>query len=138
MHPSVYTPHPNKKRSGASRTRNLFILLLVLIALTVFWPRVVTFLGAPAPAVRQTDAGSSTAGPVLVSYSYFEKDPIQVSRLPGGQAARSRRRVVAPPPHSASRPSTACKACTRRLSRLASRLPAPLLCSARTSTFSSQ
>lgn len=76
MHSSVYTPSA-RKRGSAGRTRSLFILLIFLVLVTLFYPRLVTLLGG-SPPPQPAGAGLASIGPVLVSYSYFEKDAIQV------------------------------------------------------------
>ena len=84
----VFTP-PAKKRGGAGRTQALSLLLLLLVSLVIFYPRLAAWLAGRAAAGERSggvaaglaggDVGAGQeAGPVLVSYSYFEKDPVQV------------------------------------------------------------
>ena len=83
MQGSVYTPH-GKRKASAGRTRALSVLLTLLISLIVFYPRLAAFLrGEPAASeagalASAAAASSALQGPTLVSYSYFEKDTVQV------------------------------------------------------------
>ena len=92
MQGSVYSPH-GKRRGNAARTRALSVLLLVLISLIVFYPRLAAFLrGEPSTKGSQAAAAaaSSLLGPTLVSYSYFEKDSVQVRPGPTQGPGRAR------------------------------------------------
>ncbi|KAL4854424.1 hypothetical protein ACK3TF_004779 [Chlorella vulgaris] len=77
MPAGVYTPHSSKKRGAGGRTRALFLLLITLVALTIFYPRLLTLFGGASPPANTAGTTADTVGPVLVSYSYFEKDPVQ-------------------------------------------------------------
>jgi hypothetical protein len=97
MPSSVYTPNV-RKRGSAGRTRSLFILLIFLVLVTLFYPRLVTFLGG-SPPPQPSGASLASIGPVLVSYSYFEKDMIQVG------TAQGRRSSLWPPAAAAAQPN---------------------------------
>ncbi|PRW33169.1 hypothetical protein C2E21_7839 [Chlorella sorokiniana] len=87
---------PPKRRGGgggggASRTQALSLLLLLLVTLLIFYPQIaawVTGSGSGSGDSSSSSGGSKArpaglagagteVGPVLVSYSYFEKDSIQ-------------------------------------------------------------
>ena len=88
---SVFTA-PTKRRGGsggASRTQALSLLLLLLVALLIFYPQIAAWVtgrgssssgGSSAKTGGLAGAGADI-GPVLVSYSYFEKDAIQARRV---------------------------------------------------------
>lgn len=88
---SVFTA-PTKRRGGsggASRTQALSVLLLLLVALLIFYPQIAAWVtgrgssssgGSSAKTGGLAGAGADI-GPVLVSYSYFEKDAIQARRV---------------------------------------------------------
>lgn len=50
--------------------------MIFLVLVTLSFPRLATLLGGSPPA--PASAGLVSIEPVLVSYSYFEKDAIQV------------------------------------------------------------
>lgn len=84
LHSVQYNPkEPSKGRGSAGRTTALSLVLLLLLGLFVLYPRLAGTSGGSSSASRQAAAAAAAAvqaaGPVLVSYSYFEKDPIQVS-----------------------------------------------------------
>lgn len=89
----VFTPPP-KRRGGAGRTQALALLLLLLVSLVIFYPRLAAWLAGRAAGGGSSGGGAASLaggavgagpdfGPVLVSYSYFEKDPVQVGREGG-------------------------------------------------------
>ncbi|KAL4421190.1 hypothetical protein ABPG77_010065 [Micractinium sp. CCAP 211/92] len=72
----VYSP-PLKPKRRPARTQALAALLLLLITLIVFYPRLVAILGAGSSETPRAEAPAVPQGPVLVSYSFFEKDAVQ-------------------------------------------------------------
>ena len=86
---SVFSAPPKRRSSsgGATRTQALSLLLLLLVSLLIFYPQIAAWVtgrgsGSSSSAAAARSAGLAGAGqdvgPVLVSYSYFEKDAIQV------------------------------------------------------------
>jgi hypothetical protein len=126
MPAGVYTPHSSKKRGAGGRTRALFLLLITLVALTIFYPRLLTLFGGASPPANTAGTPADTVGPVLVSYSYFEKDPVQVSALLLLQGARQCRQL--PPPalkaSAAAQTTSSCLVvfCSERISTSSLRL----------------
>ena len=77
--------------AGRSRTAGLLLLLAAILAVVFFFPspaqhpaaaagqpRRETLEGAGSGGTAVRAAGAAGGGPVLVSYSYFEKDATQV------------------------------------------------------------
>lgn len=100
---AVYTPkeHGSKARRGGSRTAALAATLLLLAALLVLYPRLAGRGGGSSRGGRRAGAagarGEADLGRVLVSYSYFEKDPIQARWVAGCCRPLPRRRWGAAP-----------------------------------------
>lgn len=106
--PKEHAKHPR----APGRTRQLSLLLLALVSLTVAYPRLAAWLDGGGAGTQA--AGEPPLGPVLVSYSYFEKDPVQV----GAGLAPAARAGLSP----ALRPATAA---ARRATAASARGAAP-------------
>ncbi|PSC69296.1 hypothetical protein C2E20_7243 [Micractinium conductrix] len=76
MTTSVFSP-PLKKRRASVRTQALAALLIVLVLLILYYPRLVGYLAGQTPGGLRGETAAAPTDRVLVSYSYFEKDPIQ-------------------------------------------------------------
>ncbi len=82
---SVFSAPPKRRGGGggASRTQALSLLLLLLVSLLIFYPQIAAWVTGRSSSSSSSAAASlagagADLGPVLVSYSYFEKDAVQV------------------------------------------------------------
>lgn len=117
MTTSVFSP-PLKKRRASVRTQALAALLIVLVLLILYYPRLVGYLAGQTPGGLRGETAAAPTDRVLVSYSYFEKDPIQVG---AGKAQAVAGRAGCCPPGTP--PATAAAACRCPRYRLLPPLP---------------